>query len=499
MQFYEKIIFLLNLTQSTNRMLAQELQVDPSLISRLKTGARGIPRNKDFIKKMSAFFAKRCTTDYQRETISAMLGIKQTLTMKKEQLTEVLYYWLHGESDEVGRFMRTFETLKLEDAESPPESYTYSLHTGNMLYYGNEGKRAASRTLYQQLLTVKKPDTVFVFSDESDEWITEDYEFSRSLSEWGLSLIHYGYHIAMIFPPQSLAVQAFDSLLRWLPIYMTGKVNAYYYPRLRDNVHRRTVVVVPGEIALSSNSVASQHTSNATVLTTDNKMIQTYSEQFQYYWSLCRPMLNIYTKSGKLTQCLTQFLSQKGGRVQKVLTLSADTAPPELIAYCTEKKAHENQEKLWAFFLQEMQLLEAASENSEFIDITYLASAAEVRRGRVPIIFSYGDTENQLYYTPTLYVLHLKNILSILEKNENYHFIPVNAQILKDGMLLVKNEQRALLMRTTDPFTALEISQPHIVQLCQEHLYRIAEYAGYSGVMREKTVLKLKELIKELE
>ena len=64
---------------------------------------------------------------------------------------------------------------------------------------------------------------------------------------------------------------------------------------------------------------------------------------------------------------------------------------------------------------------------------------------------------------------------------------------------MVKNEQRALLMRTTDPFTALEISQPHIVQLCQEHLYRIAEYAGYAGVMREKTVLKLKELIKELE
>ena len=109
MQFYEKLIFLLNLTQVTNRTLARELKVDPSLISRLRTGARGVPKNKEHIKAMSSFFAKRCTTQYQKQALSGMLGIKQALTMKKELLTEVLYYWLCGETDEVGRFIRTFE------------------------------------------------------------------------------------------------------------------------------------------------------------------------------------------------------------------------------------------------------------------------------------------------------------------------------------------------------------------------------------------------------
>ena len=56
MQFYEKLIFLQNLTQVTNRMLAHEIQVDPSQISRLRTGARGIPRNRDLIKAMSSYF-----------------------------------------------------------------------------------------------------------------------------------------------------------------------------------------------------------------------------------------------------------------------------------------------------------------------------------------------------------------------------------------------------------------------------------------------------------
>ena len=118
MQFYEKLIFLQNLTQVTNRMLAHEIQVDPSQISRLRTGARGIPRNRDLIKAMSSYFAKRCNTEYQRQALSGMLGIKQALTLKKDQLSEILYYWLCGESAEVGRFIRTFESLTFGDPDA---------------------------------------------------------------------------------------------------------------------------------------------------------------------------------------------------------------------------------------------------------------------------------------------------------------------------------------------------------------------------------------------
>ncbi|MFQ8583412.1 MAG: hypothetical protein ACLSA6_13255 [Holdemania massiliensis] len=38
MQFWEMLDFLMKTTQTSNRMLAQELKADPSLISRLRTG-----------------------------------------------------------------------------------------------------------------------------------------------------------------------------------------------------------------------------------------------------------------------------------------------------------------------------------------------------------------------------------------------------------------------------------------------------------------------------
>ena len=46
MQFWEMLDFLMKTTQTSNRMLAQELKVDPSLISRLRTGDRNRPRQR---------------------------------------------------------------------------------------------------------------------------------------------------------------------------------------------------------------------------------------------------------------------------------------------------------------------------------------------------------------------------------------------------------------------------------------------------------------------
>lgn len=205
MQFYEKLIFLLNLTQTSNRMLAHELQVDPSLISRLRTGTRGVPHNREHIKAMSSYFARKCTTEYQRQALSEMLGIKLALTMKAEQLSEILYYWLCGDADEVGRFIHTFETFAVGDVDTSQKIESCDLKADNMAYYGKEGKRAAARAVYQHLLSMENPCTVFLYSDESDDWISEDFDFLNNLQLWGLLFCRrvsvYAKSLLLPFPP----------------------------------------------------------------------------------------------------------------------------------------------------------------------------------------------------------------------------------------------------------------------------------------------------------
>ncbi len=47
MEFHDKLIFLMNITQTSNKELAHPLSVDPSLISLFRSGKRNPPRNAD--------------------------------------------------------------------------------------------------------------------------------------------------------------------------------------------------------------------------------------------------------------------------------------------------------------------------------------------------------------------------------------------------------------------------------------------------------------------
>lgn len=433
MQFYEKLTFLMDLTQVSNRMLSQELQVDPSLISRLRRGNRRLPRNREHIKVMSQYFSKRSNTEYQRQALSEMLGIRQAYTMKKEQLADILFYWLCGEAD------------------------------------------------------------------ESDNWITEEYGYAGLLQNWIMELINRGFQIIQVIPPTTWVEQAFDSLLRWFPLYMTGKVSAYYYPRMRDNMHRRTLMIMPGEIALTSNSSAGITSVHASFLTTDWRLSQAYAAEFEDLLALCQPMLHTHTVPEDLMRCFTRFLTDNGARIQRVSSLSAETAPPELVEYCYGRIKEPNLKKLSALYQQEMALIEKKWEKYGLIDIVRLPDVETIRQGKIPVILSLGGETNPVFYTPDLYILHLQNILRLLETCENYHFIPLPDSVSNEGTLMVRERQRALLVHTTAPFAVFEVSEPDIVLFCHEHLLHIAERAGYTGIGRIKIISRIKELIRELQ
>ena len=497
MQFYEKMDFLLNLTHTSNRMLAHELQVDPSLISRLRTGTRGLPHNRDHLKTMSVCFVKRCATEYQRQALFEIIGLKPSLTIKQDQLSEILYYWLCGETVEAEGLMKTVEAFNLETVNPRQTAEAEVLTSGNILYYGNEGKRAAARTVYQHMFSLSGANTIYILADETDTWISEDFGFSETLQNWALHLLRRGIKICHIAPPAGSIDQAFESMSRWLPLYMHGQISTYYYPRFRDNVYRRTLIVVPGEIAMMSGSIVNGHSGNVTILTMDARLTQACWEEFQDYLSICRPMYHTFTAPSKLLPCFTQFLAVNGSRIQKVTSLSAETTPQELVDYCIERSTLPDADKLCRLYHQETEMVQ--KERYEFIDISYLAPAKDVRDGKVPITLSLGGKTAPLFYRPETYILHLKNILRLLDTCRNYHFVPLRSITKKDGILMVKEEQMALLVRQAPPFTVFEISSPDAVGLCREYLSRIADRIGYTGQNRSKIILQIEKLIQELQ
>ena len=102
-------------------------------------------------------------------------------------------------------------------------------------------------------------------------------------------------------------------------------------------------------------------------------------------------------------------------------------------------------------------------------------------------------------YTPERYILHLRNILRLLDQYENYHFVPVDDESQLRFNLITAEGGPAILVKNTPPALFLEIERPIIVQSCQEYLYRLAGQIGYRGIYREKIKSRIRTLIQELE
>ena len=61
----DKLNFLMLLTETKNNILGKAIAFDPSYISRIRTGARGVPKHRDFIYPAAAFFARAIQTKEQ--------------------------------------------------------------------------------------------------------------------------------------------------------------------------------------------------------------------------------------------------------------------------------------------------------------------------------------------------------------------------------------------------------------------------------------------------
>ena len=123
MEFHGKLVFLMNLTQTTNKELALALSVDPSLISLFRSGKRKQPQNPDYIQSMASFFAKRCSASFQRNALSEMLNQSAIgMSMPKEVLANRLANWLAEGSKVASQIFANAEDTFSNKSNELPES-----------------------------------------------------------------------------------------------------------------------------------------------------------------------------------------------------------------------------------------------------------------------------------------------------------------------------------------------------------------------------------------
>ena len=514
MDFSEKINYLFELSHAEGRELAAEMSITAPQISKMRNGVRGLPKNKEAAWMIANFFAKRCTNDIQRESLAEKIKLAQVKNVLKEkELTDILLDWLSDEKEpndyaarRADAFLRRFSgSADVGDMNSERRGTpkTFDSDMGRFFtFYGNEGKRKAVLTFLQYTYQRKVPLRINILTDEKTDWIMEEPSFPRELQKCMEDLVEMGCIFRRIAGPISDMDQAFESLNRWFPLYITGKATSYYYNRMRDNLNHLTMFIVPDVAVLFSFSVGMFPQKNGvTFFTTDTDTVSSLMIEYENYLNQCEPIMKTYSREDSTTvlnQSLLAFEEYKGNSIRRCNSLSFITMPWET-AMALKTEMEDEKAAFLSCFASRYKAFKKNVEKYSFTDIIRLANIEDIMGERVPIPVASVLGRRTQYYTVMGYFNHLNSILYMLKQYKNYHVVIRKEPYSDPSIVYVKEGQYTILIQEKDPFAFFEVSEHYLVDAFSESLHRLIPVGISEAEYRKEVVAEIKGLIYEIE
>lgn len=501
MMFSDKLVFLMNLTEINSAALARALEVDPSQISRLRTGVRSAPRKREILRGMAHIFSSKCSGDYQRAALSEMLGRNYLISVgSQEELEDIIFDWLSGANTataEAERFLQKVGRVGsgVSGQSASPRDVTPVRPDEFIVYYGNSGKRYAISQALNYMLSQDKPCTLMIASDESTDWIAEDKEFSSFYASSIFSLAQRGCKIYRILPPMRTTNDALESVSRWVPAYLTSNVYPYYFPRMRDGIYRRTLVVIPGVAAYVSSSVGWQYESGAIYANSYKPIVDNYEREFRQYMAMCRRAMRVIdtqTRPQDLSECMRVNNSKPADRIFKCDSLSVFSMPDSVADSFSRRIESTSLFNIYHAAICGMLRDSDYAMDRNITDIMTLATPEMLRQGKVPC-----SVDSSIYYTLDEYRKHLSNIIDMLERYEKYNVVLTDKYKLGCG-LAAKEGVSSQIFRTEEPKVVLDIESDQMLLAVWEFLCCAADTGYSTGANKRHTISALKDALLSL-
>ena len=313
--FAERFDALMSIAEVSNSMLAREIHMNPSHLGRLRSGARPLPKKHEYLPTICQYLVKHIKKNYQQDAIQNLTGIGIATLTSPEAAARYLEQWLQEEESNsptaAGRLISGFshaasfdKSFAPDQAEKQPLKYASHL-------YGNAGKRKAVAQFFQMILEENEPQTLLLFSDENMTWLYEDSAFALRWGQMFSEVLSKGNRVRIVHTTSRSTNDMLEAVTKWIPIYMTGQIDPYYYPRLRDGLFQQTIFIAPRTAAIISSSVQQDTDAMLNIFLTDKAALSALTLEYERLFALCRPLMSVYTERNA-----TEFLVAAESLVQ---------------------------------------------------------------------------------------------------------------------------------------------------------------------------------------
>jgi hypothetical protein len=514
MTFAEKLDLLMKITNTSNIVLARTIAVDASFISRLRRGDRTPARNVTYLQAMAEYFARNCRAEYQRTALwnaiinSSQIRPSETDSLKSLEL--MIYKWLNEKespaADSINAFLNgivNFQFKKKEPA-AVAEIDNTPYHTASEfeVFYGVKGKQTAVLTFLSLVLKNKNPQTLLLYSDEDMGWLTVDQEFTAQWASLLLQFLKSGNRIKIIHSIN----RNFDEMLRgikeWVPLYMTGAIEPYYYPKNRDGLFHQTLFIAPDTpAAVTSSSVGSGTQNAANFLFTNNETVKALSEEYNNFLHLCRPLMHISTPFNikEYLSLLAEFEDEKTKTILKADGLTNITMPLSVMNSIMTRLEIPEKEQLLSCHQKRTEKFFEHIQKFNFTVICSLPDPEQILNGEVAVNFSDTLSETQLFYTPDEYRQHLLGIIHLLENYDNFSLYLTNDKHMEGVIVYVREDVGVLVIKTLMPSVVFAINESNMTAAFWDYFHVFLNKESKSTIIRNHALAKIKKIVYKLE
>lgn len=255
--FRDNLNAVMDMTGTTNSSLSRTLNLDPSAISRFRSGYRIPDKDPELAKRLSNILFEKIERTEKLDELSARMRLYDEPVDRKK-----FHRWLCDYTDNTAlytrsleRFIGAFENLpkdKTGQFLSVEEAVSKEiLEDDSDIYIGQEGLQSAVLRFLGQ--AIKCGATEFLlYSDQRMDWMSSSKEFHLRWASLMYQCVRHGIHIRIIHNINRGLDEMNEAIISWLPLYMTGMIEPYYVQKPDPGMFAHTVFLCPDKMCISS-------------------------------------------------------------------------------------------------------------------------------------------------------------------------------------------------------------------------------------------------------
>ena len=411
--FRDRLDSLMTMASISNMRLSQIIHVDPSLISRYRSGSRVPKADTDTAAQISRAVYDLLQKSGRLDRLSSIIQFDG-----KTPDEHSFFNWLFSDNSYREQDLNSArEILSIFDALSAKDSYAYvpSVQPSDLqenkdetqtLYYGKEGlKDAIIRFL--QCAATRKVKEILLFNDEDYGSLLEDRQFLNNSYTLIRQIAANGTRICALHSLERDPEEMKSTISVWFPLYLAGAVDSWYCHRHRNERFSHTLLLAPGLACVEGMHISGSPSGEFYHYLSDPLAIELCHREFISLLDHAKPLLS--TDPVNVLADVNEV-----SVIQN--TLSIATMPEELARQMNDDALMDVWQKRHDRFLHLLQ----QGTTTKYIA---LADPEDIRNGKVGI--DPLPAVRPHFYTPAQYEMHMENIRKLTREFPGFSFVPL--------------------------------------------------------------------------